>query len=264
MSPRRGALRDVLAAEWIKMRTVRVTWWLAAGGLGGAALMALLAWSAVAQWDRVPPERQADSYVSWLPPVAGWIAALCLAVLGILTITSEYGSGLVRTTFVVLPRRRLVLGAKALLLAAVALVAGTAAVFLTHYVVVWIIGDRQINGQPTDGRTGALVVLGLAVVMYALLGMGLAALTRSAVASVVVLVLLWYGLPIVLGNVPGRWAQWVGAVLPAALAEQASGVGAGESVYAHLLAPPVAFAVMAAWALVPLGVALFLVERRDA
>jgi ABC-2 type transport system permease protein len=255
---------DVLAAEWIKLRTVRVTWWLLAGGFGGAALMVLLAWSAVAQWDRVPPERQAESYVSWLPPVAGWIAALCLAVLGILTVTSEYGSGLVRTTFVVMPRRRRVLAAKALLVGLVALLAGTAAVFVTQYAVAWVVGDRDINGQPTGDRTGALLVLGLSVVMYALLGTGLAALTRSAVASVVVLVLLWYGLPIILGNVPGRWAQWVGTVLPAALAEQVSQAGAGESVYAHLLSPPAALAVMAAWASVPLGLALLLVERRDA
>jgi ABC-2 type transport system permease protein len=257
---------DVLAAEWIKLRTVRVTWWLVAGGFGGAALMCLLAFSAVAQWDRVPPARQAESYVSWLPPVAGWIAALCVAVLGILCVTGEYGSGLIRGTFVVMPRRRRVLTAKALLMAAVAAVVGGVTAGVTEVGVGAIIGDRVINGQPgpAENTVGALAVIALSVVMYGLLGLGLAALTRSAVASIVTLVMLWYGLPIILGNVPGRWAERVGAVLPAALADQVVTVGDAQSVYAHLLAPPVALAVMAAWALVPLGAAMVLVERRDA
>ncbi|GIJ45617.1 ABC transporter permease [Virgisporangium aliadipatigenens] len=261
-----NAFGDAVAAEWIKLRTVRITWWLLAGGFGGAALMCLLAFSAVAQWDNVPAERQADSYVSWLPPVAGWIAALCVAVLGILSVTGEYGSGLIRATFVAMPRRRLVLGAKALLVGLVAAGAGAGAVVLTELAVNAIIGDRVINGQPgpAENTVGALAVLALSVVMCGLLGTGLAALTRSAVASIVTLVLLWYGLPIILGNVPGRWAERVGAVLPAALADQVVTVGGAQSVYTHLLAPPVALAVMAAWALVPLGVALVLVERRDA
>jgi ABC-2 type transport system permease protein len=256
---------DVLAAEWIKLRSVRITWWLVAGGFGGAALMCLVAFSAVAQWDRVPPQRQAESYVSWLPPVAGWIAALCVAVLGVLSVSAEYSSGLVRATFVVLPRRRRVLAAKGLLVGAVAFVVGTATAFGTEYAVDAIIGDRQINGQPAGNTTGALVVIGASVAMYGLLGTGLAALTRSAVASIVILVMLWFGLPIILGNVPGRWADWLGAVLPAALADQVSDAGRpGESVFEDLLAPPVALAVMAAWALVPLGVASWLVEKRDA
>ncbi|MGI5153699.1 ABC transporter permease [Microbispora sp. CA-102843] len=258
---------DALAAEWLKLRTLRSTS-VVLGVIGVVVgLMALLAWYAVHLWEDLPPDQRDHLEVSSLPEVTHMLASLCLAVLGVLAFSGEYGTGMIRATFTVLPSRGRVLAAKTGVVAVVAFCTGLAAVLATYAAGRLVIGDRPIRGQSAEALSGQMplfLAMSLSIAMFALLGLCLTAITRSAVAAIAVLVAVWYVLPIVGYNLPAPWDERIGSILPGALAGQLAGTGNPQSVGGALLSPLAALAVMAAYVAVPYGVAAVLLARRDA
>ncbi len=93
-----------------------------------------------------------------------------------------------------MPRRGTVLAAKAVLVALVAFVVSEAALGVMLLGTPLIVGSRAINGQAplAVGDLTLLVAMGLSTTPFAMIGLGLGAISRSALASVVSLVLLWY------------------------------------------------------------------------
>src|SRR5215472_185338 len=116
--------RQVAQMEWIKLRTLRSTWWaLAITAAGGAAMAIAIGLNTVS--------RSADLTNNVL---AGVIPGLLLiGVLGVMTMTGEYSSGMIRATLAATPRRPLLLAAKAGVFAAASLTVGEAASFLAFF-----------------------------------------------------------------------------------------------------------------------------------
>ncbi|WP_055480266.1 ABC transporter permease subunit [Sphaerimonospora mesophila] len=258
---------DALAAEWLKIRTLRSTLIVLVVLAVFVGLMALLAVYAATAWDAMSPEQRSRSAVSDLAPLTEWVASLAMAVLGVLTITGEYGTGMIRTTFAAMPARGVVLTAKAGVVAAVSYISGLAAVVATFAVSRLIIGDRPIPGQsaePFADRLPLFLAMALSITMFALIGLFLGTLTRSAAGSIAILVAVWYLIPIVVNHLPAPWHERIGSLVPSALTGQLAGTGNPDSVYGSLLSPPVALAVMAAYVAVPYGLAALRVTRRDA
>jgi ABC-type transport system involved in multi-copper enzyme maturation permease subunit len=257
---------DTVAAEWLKLRTARSTR-LVLGTLAVfTALILGIAWYFVATWDGLSPEARAHASLGSLPDLLGWITSLVMAVFGTLAITSEFGSGMIRTTFVAMPRRPEVLAAKALVVAAVTFVATAAALLVALVGGAVIIGDRPIGGQPRLDSSGAILVLayGLSTAAFALIGLALGALTRSGLAATVALALLWYLVPLIVGHVPPPWNLWLSSLVPGALAGELAGTGNVNSVFGAALSPAAALLVMVAYALGPLAAGMMFVVRRDA
>ena len=115
--------RDVLAFEWTKLRSVRSNYWTllitAVVTLGVTAIVA----QAIASAPRPPPGGPANPLTSSFLGY-GEYTVLPVTVLSVLTFTSEYASGLIRTTFTAVPQRGSVLAAKAALPAPAALIGG--------------------------------------------------------------------------------------------------------------------------------------------
>jgi ABC-type transport system involved in multi-copper enzyme maturation permease subunit len=257
---------DVLAAEWRKTLTARSTHIILGVVAVFTGLMILLALYFVSVWDSLPPEGRANASLGGLPELLGWILSLCMAVFGTLAITSEYASGMIRTTFIAMPRRGRVLAAKALVVAGVTFVVSELALALTLLASSTVIGDRVIVGQaPPDARAAVLIVaMGLSTTVFALLGLALGAIMRSALASVVSLAMLWYIVPIVARFAPDPWSELLRSVVPGALAGQLAGTGNLNSVFGAALPPWAALAAMLAYVAIPLAGALLTVMRRDA
>jgi hypothetical protein len=260
-------MTDALAAEWAKLRTVRSTYIALGVALAFAGLGVLMTWQAIAVWDGLPPERRARFGLGDIAGLVSWVGGLCLAVLGVLAVTSEYRTGMIRTTFAVMPGRRTVLAAKASVVGVISLVAGMAVTFATFFGTRLVIGDRPIAGHrtaiaqefPEQFAQASLIVV------YALLAVGLAVLLRSSAAAIVGIVVLWYPLPMLTGFLPDPWGKRVAAFVPDALPGQIVGDGANaSSVYGDVLSPAAAAALMAAYALLPLCVAAAVMKRRDA
>ena len=118
--------RDVLACEWTKFRAVRSTYWTllvaAATPIGFSAFIAF-ALSSAAKGPAPDP---------LLPGLLSLeYAVLAVSVLGVLTFSSEYSTGLIRTTFAAVPRRRVVLAVKAAVTGAVTLAVGEVVAFVS-------------------------------------------------------------------------------------------------------------------------------------
>jgi ABC-2 type transport system permease protein len=259
-------MRDVLAAEWGKTMTARSTRYIL--GVVGlfTALMLGLAWYFVAFWDGLSPAARPHASLGSLPELLGWILALCMAVFGTLAITSEYASGMIRSTFLAVPRRRDVLAAKAAVVALVTFVASEAALGVTLLGTSLVVGSRAINGQAplAIGDVAPLVAMGLSTTSFAMIGLGLGAISRSALASVVSLVLLWYIGPLLANHVPQPWSAWLTSLVPGALAGQLAGTGNAHSVFGAALPPWAAFGTLLVYTVVPLAVAMIAITRRDA
>ncbi|MFD0687433.1 ABC transporter permease subunit [Actinomadura fibrosa] len=259
-------MRDVVAAEWCKLRSIRSTFAVLSVAAGCAVLTWLIAFQAARAFDGLSPARRADLPLRPIQELGPWIAGLCLGILGVLAATSEYRSGTIRASLVAVPRRGRLVAAKAVVVAAVALAAGEAVTLAA------VIGTRlAIGGQPFTDQTGSLcqdlpafAVEGTSVAVFALLGLALGLLLRSAAGAITIMVFLWHIVPLLAFHLPAPWDARTGSVLPGALATQAAGLDADDSIYGDLLAPPVAAAAMAAYALLPLCLAALLFARRDA
>ena len=119
---RRPGFDRVLLAEWIKLGSVRSTWWtLAVTVLLGAGLTILLCWGNAEWLASADADESAGSFITW----GMMIAPVMAVVLGALAVTTEYGTGMIRTTFSAVPTRGRVLAAKLVVLAALMFVVGT-------------------------------------------------------------------------------------------------------------------------------------------
>ncbi|WP_283136344.1 ABC transporter permease [Rhizohabitans arisaemae] len=258
-------MTDLLAAEWLKLRTLRSTFVVLAVVAAILAAGLLLAWYMTGVWDGLTAEQRARSGMSPPAYLVSWVGSLALGVLGVLTITSEYASGMIRASVAAVPARGRLIAAKAAVAAAVALAAGLVALFAAHHLSEVIVGGRPIPGLVTQGsQVLPLLATGLSMAVFALLGLGLGVLTRSAAGSIAIVVALWHPLPIIVANLPEPWSEWLGSLMIAALPGQIAGTGNENSIFGDRLPPPIALVALLAYAAVPLALAAFTITRRDA
>ena len=204
-----------------------------------------------------------------------FIGLLIMVVIAAMFITVEYRRGLIRTTLAASPRRGRVLAAKAMVIGLVTFLIGTAAAALAVTIGIRISHSGGQYVLPVSWATELRVIVGtgalLAVASVLALGIG-AILRRSAVAvaAVIVAIVLPYVLG-VSGVLPAGAAAWVLRVTPAAAFAMQQSVPQYPQVVGQYgppdyfpLAPWAGFAVLCGYAAVALGLALYLLRRRDA
>ena len=258
-------MTEILVAEWHKLRTARPLRYIVGVMAMFTALLLGLAWSFVVTWDGLAPDARAHAALGSLPELLGWVASLCMAVFGALAITTEHSSRMIATTFLAMPSRSSVLAAKALIVAAMSFAVTVVALAVTLLGSAWIVAGRPISGQDPVGPASVVLVvaLGLSTTVFALIGLGLGAITRSALATVVALMLLWYIVPLLAGHTPQPWGGWLMSIMPGALAGELAGTGNADSIFRATLSPFGAVVVMLAYAVIPVGTAKAVVGRRD-
>jgi hypothetical protein len=267
----RGTVRragDLLASEWIKLWSVRSTYL----ALLAAAIVAPLIAVGVAQGNVGYIHRGADFAAKIrIDPLAmsfrGMaVAQLIVGVLGALTITSEHGSGLIRTTFAAKPQREAVFAAKLAVLAAVV------AVFAELLVLGCFAGTQAVlNGTVSAGQRlglafGAPGVLptvlsaGAYLVVVALVGAGIGALVRHTAAAIAGVVVFFFLLPQLPGALPAPWSYDFANAFPSTAAQQLASLNHSP----QLLSVGASWAVLAAYAVGFPLVGTWALLRRDA
>jgi hypothetical protein len=262
---RKDAGMTVLTSEWLKIRSVRSTYLVLGLSISTVFLGLALAAAAAGMYDAAPPEQQARARIADLEEVFTIIPQLCMGILGALTITSEYTTGLIRTSLALVPRRWPVLAAKAVIIGGLGLLVGAISVFGTYFAARAVLGDR-FSGAYTAAfgdRVPLLIALSLTVPVFALLGVGVGAILRSVAGATAVIVGLAYVLPMIIGNLPEPWSERFGSLMIGALPREMTGDTITTSVYGSLLSPPAAGAVMIAYAAVPVCIAMWLLRRRN-
>jgi ABC-2 type transport system permease protein len=252
----------VVRAEWTKFWSVRSTMWtflsLIIVTIGISALLCL---AVAANWDDIKPadRAQIDPVSQSLSGV--FLGQMAIIVLGALVISAEYSTGGIRTTLTAVPQRLRLLFAKALVLAAMAFLAGVLTMFPSFWLGQRVLATADAGIEVSLGDPNVLrAVLGGALYVAAcgLLGFALGALLRHTAGAITVAIGIVFILPIVANFLPGTWGDNVGKVLNA---------GGAISNTRHIdgqLAPWTGYAVFSLWWIVLLVVAGVLIRRRDA
>ncbi|MET9551990.1 ABC transporter permease [Streptomyces sp. NPDC006645] len=214
----RARFHHLIAAEWLKMWSLRSTPWALA--VSALLVVAINTNAAVADHHNWPgySEGIRELFVPiWALRDAftiGGAMVLMLAAssIGALTLVGEYGTGQIRTTFAAVPARRSVVAAKAVVVTAVTTALGAVAA-VTSFAVTQAILSAHHVGLPFDYPGALRVILASALLapVCALVGMGLGALIRHTATTIVTLTLLLLVLPSLLDA--GR--HWTASLLHA-------------------------------------------------
>lgn len=264
----------VLRSEWLKFWTVRSTYWtlaLTAGVFVG--LVTLVSFGLRATSAR--PEELGGTQMALLPLNAGaQLALIPLAVLGVLTVTSEYSTGMIRASLTAVPTRLPVLWAKAVVVAVVTLVL-TMVTVLTSAALASVIlhskGGSLDAGDPQVQR----IVLGTALYLTTttLFAFALGALLRHSAAAlgvVLTLLLVIENALTALAQLVWKWLQHVTPFLPSSAGsrltmseDQIKSLNDANIYHVHLTAWQ-GYAVLVVWVVVILAFAAVRLRSRDA
>jgi hypothetical protein len=259
---KRPGLADVLGSELIKIRSVRSTYFtLIAFVLAGIGFSVLFAWGKVLHWG--PGE---TSFNTTTPSLVGLVmlGELIIVVLGALTLTSEYGTGMISTSLMVMPRRLVLYAAKAIVFAAITLAVSLPTSFVAFYAGQAIYSTKHAAATLSDPNVlRAVLLAGLVVPLFGLLALGLGAIVRHTAGAITSLLGLIFLLPVLGQALPSSWYQTIARWLPGGEAlHPIISIRQGDSSY--LFGAWGEFAVMAGWAAVALIVGGWLLVRRDA
>jgi ABC-type transport system involved in multi-copper enzyme maturation permease subunit len=250
---------DILRSELGKLRSVRSTYLtlLAAVvfSVGFSALEAMFL-----------PGRLSDHDKATLDAVrvslgGSHLSQIAIGVLGVLVITSEYTTGMIRATLSAVPRRSLVLAAKAIVFAATGLVVGVAASFAAYFVFQALLSGDDLRSSIGDpGVVRALIGGGLYLAVLGLLGLGLGAIIRASAGAIAALFGLLFVPQILAQLLPQTWKTTVGRYVP---------MEAGSQIFsqhreAGSLGPWAGLGVFCLYAATALTVGFFVINRRDA
>jgi len=250
----------VLASEWIKMRSLRSTvLTLLAAVVAMVVLAWLIGWATNAHWNQMGPDERAQFNAIDRSLGGVNLAQLAIGVLGVLLVTGEYATGMIRATFAATPRRLPVIWAKAGLYAAV-----TCILMLVSAFFAFLIGQHFLATHGTTlgaphawraifGVAGYLTLIGILAVTFGFMIRS----TAGGIASLFGLLLVLPGIGQLL---PTSWQTHTLPYLPN---------NAGSAFYSanpdpSALSAGTGFVVLCLWVIAALVCAAIIVRRRDA
>jgi hypothetical protein len=252
----------VIRSEWTKLWSLRSTRRsLFAACLALASLGAFAAVSDMNNWESLPADWKAGYDGSETSVVGFHLAQLAVGVLGVLTLSGEYATGMIRSTLMAVPRRLPVLWAKVATFAGATFVLMLAAALIAFFVTQPILAEHDVDR--TLGDPDALrIVVGTALYLTALgvLAIGLGGMSRSSAGGIAAFFALVLVVPEVAGLLPGGLAENVGPYLPSNAGQALTFADTTDGT----LAPWPGFLVLVAWAAAGVGGAAVMLTRKDA
>ncbi|MGW4524010.1 ABC transporter permease [Amycolatopsis sp. NPDC004378] len=252
----------VLRSEWLKFRSVRSTPLAVAVTIVG---MIALGWvfsaADASRWPVMRPQAKAHFDPTDVSIRGYVLAQLVLGVLGVLVVSAEYGTGMIRATLSAVPTRTPVLWAKLAIFAVVSFVVGTISSFAAFLGGQAFLSSQHIETTlSAPGVFRAVFGVGLYLTVVGMLGVALGWLIRHTAGAIATLFGLLLVLPGIAEALPDSWAPHIVPYLPS---------NAGQALLAVrpdpvMLAPWTGFAVFCAYIAVALVAAVVLLERRDA
>jgi hypothetical protein len=192
-------------------------------------------------------------------------AQFIMGVLGILFLSSEYSTGQIRSTVAAMPRRRIVLEAKAIVIGCVGLVLGEVLSFSTYF-----LGRVILSGQASrisfvqSGVLRVLIESGVDLAIVGLIGLGIASIVRSTSASLSIFTSIMLVVTVVLFALPGIIVNALSRYLPANISSTIFASTTPDQLQGTPLFSPLAgLLLLALYAVVLLGVGGWLMARRD-
>jgi ABC-2 type transport system permease protein len=294
----RAGLRGVLASEFTKIRSVRSTYWALAALIIVSVGIAAIAGFGIANNIHNNPQNKPGTDATQASLIAFFeLGQLIIAVIGAMSITSEYSTGMIRTSLTVMPRRGTIYLAKLIVLTTVALVVSLVTSFISFFVGQAAMSGSGVsaslfhsitipmnalvkgsaggpgNGPPTVTFQGtgtispgtvlaAVIGTALFVTVVALIAFGLGAIIRHTAGAITSAIGLMFVLSVIIQLLPDNWRWDIMRFFPDAAGRVLS-VTVGPS-NPHLWSAWPQFLVTVIWAVVLVGAGGYLFRKRDA
>jgi len=250
-------VRRAVASEWVKFRTLRSSAFMLAGAcIGMVGIAMIVGWNTRIITSALDPEDIVSSAV-----LQGYyLGQLLIGALGVLFVSGEYSTGMIRSTMSAVPRRTPVLAAKTIVFATV-----TSVTIIPACVIAFVSGQAIISHSRTGHSLGDPGVLrlvlgtGLYLVCIGLIGAACGWLVRNTPGALVTYFAIILVLPGIFGNVLGNWGKDIAQYFPSE---------AGRSFVSSLQIPYTlstwaGFTVLIAWVVIGLAASEFALRQRD-
>jgi ABC-type transport system involved in multi-copper enzyme maturation permease subunit len=293
----RAGLRGAIASEFTKIRSVRSTYWTLAVllviSIGiGAAISA----GAASQIHGDPTQKVGFDATQVSLFAFFELGQLIIAVIGAMAITSEYSTGMIRTSLTALPRRGVVYAAKAIVLAGVTLVVSLVTSFIAFFVGQAILSGTGVSaslfgsvtvptgtvqvqpggaGKAVFGSStlvssgtvlGAIIGTALFVTVVAVIAFGLGAIIRHTAGAITTVIGMMFVIPIIVQILPSNWRWDLMRFMPDSAGRVISVTISGHNGdnLLHLWSAWPQFLVTVVYAVALLGIGAYLFRKRDA
>jgi ABC-type transport system involved in multi-copper enzyme maturation permease subunit len=256
----------VAVSEWTKLRTLRSTRYslLAAVAMtiGFALLPALVSAS---RWSSRSLAERASFNPLETSLIGVTIAQLAIGVLGVLVISGEYSTGMIRSTLAAVPKRLPVLWAKAGVFGLVTLVLAVPSTLIAFFGAQAILKGHSVNGHDIalsisdPGVARAVIGGALYLTVAGLFGLGLGAIFRSTAGGISAFAGMLFVLPPLMNVLPSSWNDAISPYLPSNAGAAIMQTGSP----AHTLAPWTGLGVFAGYTAIVIAIAAIQLRRRD-
>ena len=252
----------VVVSEWTKLRSVRSTRWsLLIGAVLTIGFPLLFAAVTSSRWGHMSPSERANRNPLDIALAGVNVSQLAIAVLGVLVITAEYSTGMIRASFTAVPKRLPVLWAKLGVFSVVAFVLSLPAVLIAFFASQAILSRHHILQISFSHAGVARSVIGGAVylMLVGAFAMALGAIIRNTAGGISAFAAIFFVIPPLLNVLPTSWNNAINPYLPSE---------AGRSIFslthgAHSLAPGPGAALFVGYTLLAIAIAAVLLVRRD-
>jgi hypothetical protein len=262
----RVAQARVVLSEWTKFRSLRSTRYTLLVGVGSTIVFAIIPalinahrWSSMSVQDKVTFNPLETSLIG-----VG-TAQLAIGVLGVLMITNEYSTGMIRATFTAVPKRLPVLWAKVGVFGAITLILSVPAMFIAFFSAQAILSGHTLFGRDialsiSDPGVARVVTGGaLYLTLAGLFGLGFGAILRNTAAGIATFAAVLFVIPPLLDLFPTSWNDAVSPYLPSNAGQAIMQFGATS----NTLGPWTGLGLFAGYTAATIAAAAVLLRRRD-
>jgi hypothetical protein len=252
----------VAVSEWTKLRSLRSTRWsLLVAVVLTIGLPCLFAAVTSSHWGSMSPHDRADRHPLDIALAGVNVSQLAIGVLGVLVITGEYSTGMIRATMCAVPKRLPALWAKLAVFAAATFALMLPAVLAAFFASQAILSRHDILQTSFSDPGVARTVIGgaLYLTVFGIFTLALGAIIRNTAGGIATWVGLMFVLPPLLFALPSSWNHAISPYLPDS---------AGRAVFqlthgSDSLGPWAGFALFCGYTVAAVAIAAVLLVRRD-
>ena len=252
----------VILSEWTKLHSLRSTRWsVLAAVVLTIGLPAIFAAVTSSHWGSMSPHERADRHPLDIALAGVNLSQLAVGVLGVLVVTGEYATGMIRATFTAVPKRLPVLWAKIAVFGAVIFVLMLPSVLIAFWVSQGILSRHHILQISLSAPGVARSVIGGAIylMLFGIFCMALGAIVRNTAGGIATFVAVFFVIPPLLNVFPTSWQNAINPWIPNS---------AWRSIFqlthsSHSLSPAGGLAVTLGYIAFAVALTAFLLVRRD-
>lgn len=252
----------VAVSEWTKFVSLRSTRWsLGVGVFLTMAFPILFAAVTASHWARMSAADRADRHPLDIALAGVNVAQLAIAVLGVLVITGEYSTGMIRATFIAVPRRLPVMWAKLVVYAAVSFVLMVPSVLVGFFASQAILNRHHIlqTAFSAPGVTRSVLGGAVYVMLVGIFALGIGSIVRNTAGGIATFAGIFFVIPPLMNLLPTNWNNAITKYLPSEAGRQLFSLHPG----AHSLSPLAGGVLFVGYCALAIAIAAVLLVRRD-